>query len=343
MRILMLPCHEVLEADELHLLRSIGCDVFSPGSFVEPANRGDSHLRPNIAGLVNDPEDVRLYHACAVEGRDNKSNLSRELVDRFDVVLVHHIPEWISGNWPVLKASGKRVIWRTIGQSVAHQEEKLRPFRDQGLQIVRYSPREERIPGYIGADAMIRFAKRESDWGGWTGHVPSVLHIGQDVIKRAQACSYEFYEGVTRPFPRTLIGNGSEAVSWGRGKLPYEEMRQALRDHRVFFFTGTHPASYTLGFIEALMSGIPVVASGPMHGNDLRSFPGHDLYEVADILRDHCCGFASDDPFELHDAIKFLLRDERGARDMSAVGRATAIKLFGFDNIAPQWAKFLGA
>lgn len=345
-RLLYLSAHSVLEYDEVRMFQSLGWDVFSPGAYVEPANPGDATMRPPIPGLVYDKEDVRLYHACATgDGRDNKANLSAELVSRFSAVVVMHIPEWIIGNWGVLGPfiqRGGRVIWRTIGQSISHQEAKLAPFRAQGLQIVRYSPAEERIPGYIGADAMIRFYKNPDEWTGWTGETKRVLHIGQDVILRREHCSYDFYEETTRPFLRTLIGNGSEAVPWGRGRVSYDDMRAALRDHRVFFYTGTHPASYTLGFIEALMTGIPVVASGPIHGNNRRAFPGHDLYEVADIL-DGSNGLASDDPFELREYIEALMSNREYAADIGKRGRETAIRLFGEATIREQWAKFLGA
>lgn len=337
-RLMMLPCHEVLEADELRILRGLGHYVFSPGSYVEPANRGDHHLRPSLSDLAYDPEDVRLYHACALEGRDNKSNLSRELVDRFDVIVAMHMPEWIVSNWRNMKH--KTVIWRTIGQSIAWQEELLRPYRAEGLKIVRYSPAEERIPGYIGGDAMIRFAKRKEEWTGWHGTEKAVLHVGQDVLKRADNCSYQFYEAITRPYPRTLIGNGSEVLPWGRGRVSYEALKEALRSHRVFFYTGTHPASYTLGLIEAMMSGIPVVSIGRNHGNNPRAFPGHNLFEVPDILNGEN-GLASDDPFELHDYIRKLLTDDAFAASVSAKGRETAIRLFDEEAIAAQWGTFL--
>ena len=344
MRILLLPCHEVLEADELRLLRSLGHDVFSPGSYVEPQNRGDHHLRPKIEGLQYDPETLAAYHAlhAAHPGEDQKGHLTADFLRRFDACVVMHIPEWITRNWEAFKASGVTVIWRTIGQSIAWQEELLRPYREKGLKIVRYSPAEERIPGYIGGDAMIRFAKNPDEWSGWHGSEKAVLHVGQDVIKRRANCSFDFYEGITRPYPRTLIGNGSEVLPWGRGKVTYDELRDALRSHRVFFYTGTHPASYTLGFIEAMMLGIPVVSIGPNHGNNLRAYPGHRLFEVPELL-DGTNGLASDDPFELHEYITNLLTDHDFARSISASGRQTAIRLFGEATIREQWAEFLGA
>ncbi len=333
----MLPCHEVLERDELELLRSLGHYVFSPGSFVSPLNRGEDLLRPTIEGLEYDPDDVAMYHALGKDGRDQKGMLSKEFADRFDLVLVHHIPEWVTDNWAQI--GHKPVVLRTIGQLIERQERQLAPFREKGLHIVRYSPAEKRIPGYIGADALIRFWKDPDEWTGWNGGIPRVLHLGQDVIKRAKACSYDFYEKVTRPFPRLLIGSGSEVVPWGVGKCAFHDMKEAMRFSRVFFYTGTHPASYTLGFIEAMMLGVPVVSIGNNHGNS-PDIPGHKLFEVPEIL-DGTNGFASDDPFELQDMIQHLLTNKPAADAMSKAGRETAIRLFGKAVIRQQWQDFL--
>lgn len=339
MRILYLSVHEVLEYDEVRMLRSLGHDVFSPGAYVCPDNRGDKHLRPDLTGVTYDPEDLRLYHACAVAGSDNKAHLSRELVERFDAVIYMHAPEWILANREATR--GKRVIWRTIGQSIDKQESMLRPMREAGeLQIVRYSPQEAMIPGYIGADAMIRFGKDPKEWCGWNGSTHAVLHVGQDVVARRQACSFDFVEAVTAPFARTVIGSGSEVLPYGKGRVPFAELQDYMRRYRCLIYTGTHPASYTLGFVEALMTGIPVIACGPIHGNDAKNFPKHPLYEVHQLLSDGA-GFASDDPFALKDVIAECIRNEKYAYSMSLKGRIRALELFDMNLVAQQWKKFL--
>jgi hypothetical protein len=340
MRILYLSSHSVLEYDEVRLLRELGHYVFSPGAYVCPENRGEADLRPEIPGLVYDPEDAALYHKCGVAGADNKAHLSAELVKRFDAVICMHMPEWIHSNRDVFAQTGVRLIWRTIGQSIAEQEEKLRHIRNM-FQIVRYSPAEDRIPKNIGADALIRFYKDPEEWKDWNGGTSAVLNITQDMLNRAKACGWSFYEKVTAPFARTLIGKGSEVVTWGKGKRTYEETKAALRDYRCYFYAGTHPASYTLAFIEALMTGIPIVAVGPNHGNDPASFPGHRLYEVPEILVGGS-GFASDDPFALMDVLAELLRNQSYAETMGRLGRARAIHLFGKETIKEQWKAFLG-
>lgn len=340
-KILYLSCHSILEYDEVKLLTELGHEVFSPGAYVEPANPGDASLRPGIPGLVYNPDILAKFHAIhdKYPGQDNKDHLSSEVVDYFDTIIVMHLPRWIQLNWNVMK--NKRVIWRTIGQSVASTEAQLKPYRDKGMQIMRYSPMEENIPGYLGSDGLVRFYKDPADYHSWTGHNNRVITFAQSMRNRGPACNFQFFEEVTRPFSRHLFGPGNEGIgSWTTGKVPFERLQQEMRDNRVYFYTGTHPASYTLNFMESWMTGIPVVAIGPQHGN-ASYFPGHNLYEVSNLIEHGINGFTSDNKLELQSILKNLMNDSNLATSISVAGRASAIKHFGKDNIKLAWQDFL--
>ena len=114
-------------------------------------------------------------------------------------------------------------------------------------------------------------------------------------------------------------------------------MKQALRDYRCYLYTGTQPASYTLGLIEAMMTGIPVVSIGPSW---MRIFPyGHLLFEGHEITE----SWAPGDRVEgTRHAVANILEYDDIARGMSAHMRNRAIELFGKETIAAQWAAFLG-
>lgn len=341
-KMLYLSCHSILEHDEVSLFHELGYEIFSPGAYVEPRNPGDTTLRPGIDGLVYDPDIVEQWHriAAAHPGEDAKDHLTKEFVDNFDCVIVMHLPRWITNNWEAMKH--KRVIWRTIGQSIASVENQVKFAREQGMQIVRYSPREAFIPGYVGQDALIRFYKDPKEFHSWTGHKERVVTFAQHMQQRDQACNFTFFEQVTRPFPRCLFGPGNEGVGdWGAGKVPFDQLKQEMRDNRVYFYTGTHPASYTLNFIEAWMTGIPIVAIGPQHGN-ASYFHNHHLYEIQDLITNHLTGFISDNPMELQEYIDFLLNNYEVARAISLQGQAEAIRHFGKDMIKAAWKDFLG-
>jgi hypothetical protein len=338
MRILYLSCHSILEYDEIKLLRELGHYVFSPGAYVEPRNVGDATLRPGI-DMDYDAEDLRLWHQIPITPeRDQKSNIPRSFVERFDAVIVMHMPSWIYGNWDALSA--RPVVWRTIGQSIDAREAELRAFRGVGMKIVRYSPMEDTIPGYLGADAMIRFYKDPEEFKDWNGNKPNVLTFNQSISLRGPACNYDMWERVTGPFDRHIYGPANDGIRGWQGKVSFAELQQAMRDYRVYFYVGTHPASYTLNFIEAWMTGIPVVAIGPEKGNPWY-FPGHHLYEIPNLITNGVDGFWSDSEAELQDYLRLVLEDDGVARSLSEAGRQSAIKHFNKTDIKAQWGQFL--
>jgi hypothetical protein len=73
-------------------------------------------------------------------------------------------------------------------------------------------------------------------------------------------CGLGFWLAATEGLPAKPAGPGSEQLRGGIGALSYDGMREYLRHLRVYLYTGTTPASYTLGLIEAMLSGVPVVS-----------------------------------------------------------------------------------
>tara|TARA_Y100000310_G_scaffold241139_1_gene245054 strand:- start:9397 stop:10422 length:1026 start_codon:yes stop_codon:yes gene_type:complete len=341
MRILYLSCHSILEYDEVRLLHGLGHEVFSPGAYVEPRNPGDATLRPGLS-FDYDPDILQQFHELAAKhpGEDTKDYLTQEFVDNFDVVIVMHIPRWIQKNWHAFK--NVRVIWRTIGQSVSGIEASLSQYRDAGLEIIRYSPMERNIPGFLGQDALIRFYKDPNDYKGWTGEQRRVITFAQHMKDRDQACNFSFFEEVTRDFPRHLFGPGNGDIGeWTSGKVSTEQQMVEYQTNRCYFYTGTHPASYTLNFMEAWMTGIPIVAIGSDKGN-AGYFPGHDLYEIPSLIENGVTGFVSNSHEELSNYIKTLLGDREYAQKISDAARDRAIEIFGRGSIAAQWSEYLG-
>jgi hypothetical protein len=339
-KILYLSCHEILQWDECNLLLELGHQVFCPGAYVSEENKGDLNLRPGLPKCENYDELMEEWHKLGVPGKDNKECLTVDYVKRFDLVIVMHLPQWVHVNWETFKKSGVPVVWRTIGQSVVHNEKEMAPHRAEGMKIIRYSPREQYIPGYLGGDAMIRFMKDPDEFCDWNGSIKEVVTFGQHMQRRDPATNYAWFEYVTRPFPRKLFGPGSETLPFGKGKVSYPDLKQAMRDYRAYFYTGTWPASYTLNFIEAMMTGIPMVCIGPAKGHPHGWFRGHDLYEPVDIISNGNNGFCANSELELRSFIKQLLSDDKLAAHISKNGRATAIALFGKETVKQQWEDF---
>lgn len=339
MKILYLSCHEVLEFDEISMLSDIGVQVFSIGAYLDPARPRGGGLRPNLPNLCRDDEDLHAYHKLIEPRSDGQLCLTPEFVARFDAVIVMHIPEWIENNWQAF--GDVPVIWRTIGQSWPTIEQRLRSFRDAGMKIVRYSPRERFLDGYCGEDAVIRFGKPSTLAWPWKGTNPRVVNFNQSLRGRADRCRYDVFRAVTAPFDCDLFGGGNEDIpDIARGVVSQDEQHQILSDRRVFFCTGTYPASYTLAFLEAWLAGTPVVAIG---SRLWENFPEHrgELYEIPDLIQSGVNGFVSDDISELQQHIRQLLDDHELALRISQAGRESARRLFDKSIIQEQWRDFL--
>ena len=326
LHVLYLSCHSIAEFEEVGLLTELGHEVVSQGTYRNPFQPGDKS-RPPLKEAFYDEELANLAAQLTYWG----APIPEELVEWCDVIFIHGIEAWLAPNWDRIKH--KHVVFRSIGQSVERTEKVLARFRRQGLKIVRYSPFERAIPGYVGGDVEIRFYKDPEEYKDWNGKVKQVITVAQAMKKRDDALKFHLFQKSTRGFPRKLYGHGNDDVGelWG-GSLSYEELKKAYRDNRVFFYTCTFPAPYTMGFMEAWMTGIPVVAIGS-------SLAGFDL-EVPFLIDNGVNGFTSNNLVELRKYISMLLEDHDLAKKISAEGRNKAIELFDKDKIGKQWRTF---
>lgn len=332
MKLLYISVHEILEYDELLLFTELGYECFSlGGAYMDP--RGHSILRrPGIPNMEYNEELVKTATTFP------RTEIPEDFLDLFDVIVVMHSPDVIIQNWKKFK--NRKVVWRSIGQSTPEVERQLSKFKDDGLKIVRYSPSEKRIPGYIGEDAMIRFYKDPEAYSNWNGTDLKVINFTQTLKGRRNFCGYDMLMKVGMGFPFKVYGPGNEDLGeFNGGLLPYEFMNGQLRDARVYLYGGTWPACYTLSFMEAWMTGIPVVSVGSATWRH-KDHPQMNIFEVPELIEDGVNGFVSDNPEMLKLRISQLLNDYELAFKIGNSGREAAIKYFGKNTIKDQWKSF---
>lgn len=340
MKLLYISVHGVLEHDELQMFTELGHECFSMGEYIRPDVRPEEaylHKRPGIAGMLPHPELERF----AIE--NPSTNIPQELLDWCDAVVVMHDPNVIVMNWDKFKASGKPTIWRSIGQSTVNCENQIRRMRYDGMKIVRMSPFEDRIPGYLGADAIIRFSVDQNDMSGWIGDTKRVINITQSLLGRRVFCHYDQITQIMEGFPAIVYGSGnSDLGALNGGELPYDLLKGALRDNRAFVYGGTFPSPYSLAVMDALMMGMPVVALGSKLAEEIAVAPGdkYNYYEMGSIIENGKNGFISDDINELRNDIHQLLEDHELAKRIGEQGRKTAIKYFDKEKAKKDWEMF---
>jgi glycosyltransferase involved in cell wall biosynthesis len=323
--------HAILEYDEVQLLTDLGHEVFSNGAYIDP--KGHITLpRPPIKGGKFFPEYAELSR------RFPRTKLPKELIDPFDVIVVMHGPRVISENWDNIKH--KNVVWRTIGQSVNGIEELLRVPRDEGLKIIRYSPKERNLSSYIGEDSLIRFCKDEDEYCGWSGETDDVVTFAQSLKGRRDFCHYDEIFAVIEKFDGKIYGPGNEDIGkYNGGSIPYEDQISVMQKSKVMVYGGTWPASYTLSFMEAMMTGLPIVAISKQLAH-IQKFEHFDFYEVDEILA-NIDGAVCDSIEQMVDRTEAFINDNEYANSISKKQRELAIQLFGKSTIKNQWDEFL--
>lgn len=329
MKLLYLSCHAILEYDELKLFEELGIDYFSLGSYIDPQKPVDP-IRPPLHKTVN-PDLLSIA--------PERDHMPKEFLDHFDKIIIMHKPEWIENNWEALR--GRDVTWRTIGQSTPAIERRMQPFRDQGLKVVRYAKRENNIKDNVGCDKIIHFYKDGEEFGKYNGLNREAITFAQNMVERGEYCNFKAFASIVHGMNAHVYGpKNDEAGELNGGFMTYADLQQKMRDSRVYIYTGTQPASYTLNFVEAFMTGIPMICVGPKYANSLEV--AGDTYEIPDLIQNGVNGFVSDDLEYLRKMTGILMNDLNMSRTIGAAGRQTALAFFGKDVIKSKWKEFLG-
>jgi hypothetical protein len=338
-KILYLADHAVLEYDDLRVYSKIIKDggILSTGIYADPSSPS-ADVRPPISDILI-LDEAREYW--------KEKNLSSEtclqdaeFVAMFDIIIVvHRYKLLLNCDLP----QRPLVIYRTIGGNTPGIEAAIAPIRSR-LKIVRYSPNEQFLKSFVGADTVIRFGKELGDFKIYRGDNNMVTTFYLNANRRLKHCNFEFYELATRPFHRQLIGSGNPSVEWGQHRLPYDDMMELYSRSSVYFCKHTIPASYTLNFMEAMLAGAPIVTIGRKvvrHSDIPEAEDLSALYEVPEILHGSPVRLDVDDVITARRTIALLLRDRALAISVSEWLRNRGAALFDASAIADQWRDFL--
>ena len=147
------------------------------------------------------------------------------------------------------------------------------------MKIVRYSPAERRNKAYLGEDAIIRFYVNQRNW---SGEQASVLTFSNDFARRYPV-EYAFALEATRGLDFRVGGAHNRDLPNAIGAVDYERQLREIRQSRAYLYSHGISIPYTLNFIEAWSSGIPIVARDPKRlPPDLSGF----YSEIGDLIQD---------------------------------------------------------
>lgn len=338
MKILYISCHAILEYDEVKLLTELGHDVFSVGAYSDP--KGHPTLpRPGIEGMKHRPFYQKLASSVVSKGYD----IPQPLINWADTIIFMHMDTALRKN--LHKMKGKRVIYRSIGQTTPANEQLLAGLRKDGVELLRYSIMESNIPDYAGADNCIYFYKDPDEFHHWHGSTRAALNITQSFIERTEhtRSTHIMLAAATIPLHVYGIGNEEKQIDSTTisGEIDYQDLLVALSSYRAYIYGGTWPAPYTLSFIEAMMAGIPILALTGAIANQLNGTTHFRTYEPDLFIHNGVNGFIGS-PIELNEKLRLLMHDKELAHEIGQEGREYAIDTFGKEVIAQKWREYLG-
>ena len=208
------------------------------------------------------------------------------------------------------------------------------------MKIIRFSPCEEAIPDYAGCDHLIRFYKDEHIYNGYTGTSNSVFGFSKRVSTRPSHVSYNIFKEITKGFDPVILGYSNGNLDIPSYEVPENELVDHMGRFACMVYTGTWPASYSLGFIEAMMIGVPMVCLGnSLWFNGQNPYKG--LYEIPSIIHDEYNGFVCESIEYARIKVSEMIYNKHYRSFISENGRKRAIEIFGKETIKKQWINML--
>ncbi len=161
------------------------------------------------------------------------------------------------------------------------------------------------------------------DYGPYVGDIPKVLRVG-NFLKEREEFNYSLFSEVTKDMPHTILGNNPHLPN-ARIADDWDDLRQALCRHRVFFATNSPRYDFvvTTAQLEAMASGMPVVTT---------PYPSC-------VIKDGENGFVSSDPQVLRERLLTLLDDQELAVKLGKRARQTISEMFNFEKYKSEWNK----
>jgi glycosyltransferase involved in cell wall biosynthesis len=155
----------------------------------------------------------------------------------------------------------------------------------------------------------------------YTGELERGLVVVNDMASRGRRLGLDVYEEARRHVALDLVGMRSEAAG-GLGEVLHRDLPAFSARYR-FLFNPIRWTSLGLGVIEAMMTGLPVVALATT--------------EMATVIRNGVNGFADTSVEALVQRMKLLRSDPAQARALGERARAAALERFSIRRFVADW------
>jgi hypothetical protein len=161
---------------------------------------------------------------------------------------------------------------------------------------------------------------------GWTGQTRAVLHVGNLKRELAAVNGMAVLEQAVAGLPFTLLGL-NPTIPGARLSSSWSDLRANMRTHRAYIHTSLapHEDGYNLAMLEAMATGMPVVALA------------HPTTPVVDDVN----GRVASDGRAAGRALLELLEDDVTAGRLGRAARETVGRLYPVDTFRARWRTVL--
>ena len=336
--------HPTLEHNHAELFNNLGLDWFSTGIYLNDSPQSIKqylkirpYIKPPLVSmykqefLTNNPKYFQSFTGL----NSPTVKLDKDFIKNFDIVFSCN-PSILLNHWDDFK--NLPVILFTCGNT--HSIElKLTPLVNDGLKIVRGSSTELKIKNCNKSIVIPCFIDEEF-YSNWTGICNYVLSFQSHLKERRNTLPVKTYFQVTKEINTRIYGTyaNNQKDPAVISTLSYNEQLNKYRECSAYFSISNGVAPITYNFMEALVTGAPVVCFGPKIGGSTMVKKGlPSIYDQCNIIQNEVDGFYSDDVSTLKQYLNLLLKDKTASREIGANGRKTGINLFGKQTVVNQW------
>lgn len=249
---------------------------------------------------------------------------------RYDLALAHNISDYIDFNrYPIAK-----VLLIHVSLTGRTREEKSNIRREDYLSDVQkllsatggklvyiseFKKRDWGLPGEV-----ISHGINLDDYHSFTGEVPRILRVTNNLVERASILDYDAHRILTRDFPVTLIGD-NPGLPGSRRSQSWDDLKNLYASHRLYLHTAVSECEdgFNLAMLEAMATGMPVVSTA------------HPTSPIEDGVN----GFISDNRDTLRERIALLLSDRELARKLGQKARKTVETKFSVATFGNKWER----
>jgi hypothetical protein len=155
----------------------------------------------------------------------------------------------------------------------------------------------------------------------YSGELERGIAVINNMRLRGRRLGSDLYDEAARAVPLDLVGMGAIQAG-GLGEIPHADLPAFMARYRFFF----NPIRYTsmgLAVIEAMMSGLPIVALATT--------------EMTTVVRNDINGYADTDIGKLIGHMQRLLGNRALARKLGEAARRCALERFAIARFVADW------